>query len=401
MVISPNRTFNARITYAGGDGNEVVLTVVGTAVNLSVDASSGTEAGSTEITVTATADSAVVGDQTVELGVSGGGITAGDYLLSDTVITIPNGQTTGSVTFTVTDDEVVEAVIETATLSISNPSAGLLLGTTTNRDVDIADNDSATITVQEFTLPVVESNSAQTTTQATLTFSPGATELGIPVTAQLPGNADYSSTVATFPAGSTSGLMLPIAVEGLEDDFLEMEVESFASQALTGNGGPNINYAGAPDVEVTDADIATITLTAAPDPIQLQEEGAGVDTTVELTFNQANTQLAIPIDVEFPGNTDYSSTKHTFTVGATGGTGTVTVSPIDDDVVEGGEAFTGEAITGNGGGNVAYLLHGCVAHLLDLLHGHDEKRGPIACFNVASGSSPRSTSSFNRKSCQI
>ena len=76
-------------------------------VNLSVSSNAGTEAGTTEITVTATASSAVSGNQTVNLAVTGTGITAGDYTLSNTTIAILNGQTTGSVTFTIADDALV------------------------------------------------------------------------------------------------------------------------------------------------------------------------------------------------------------------------------------------------------------------------------------------------------
>jgi len=115
-----------------------------TPVNLSVSTNSGTEVAATIVTVTATADSAVSGDQTVSLGVSGTGITAGDYTLSDTIITIPDGNTTGSVTFTVVNDSDVEGS-ETATLTISNPSSGLTLGSTTTQDVDIADDDNLLI----------------------------------------------------------------------------------------------------------------------------------------------------------------------------------------------------------------------------------------------------------------
>ncbi|GAB3223805.1 hypothetical protein GCM10027423_59200 [Spirosoma arcticum] len=75
------------------------------------------------------------------MGVTGTGITAGDYTLSGTTITIPNGATSGSVSFTVTNDTDVEGS-ETATLTISNPSAGIALGGTTTQNVTIADDDA-------------------------------------------------------------------------------------------------------------------------------------------------------------------------------------------------------------------------------------------------------------------
>jgi len=110
------------------------------AVNLSVTSNAGSEAGTTLITVTATASSAVVGSQTLSLGVSGTNITAGDYTLSNPTITILNGQTTGTATFTVVDDVLIEGT-ETATLTLSNPSAGIVLGSTTTQAIGITDND--------------------------------------------------------------------------------------------------------------------------------------------------------------------------------------------------------------------------------------------------------------------
>lgn len=110
-------------------------------VNLSVSTNSASEASQTAVTVTATASSSVSGSQTVSLGVSGTGITAGDYTLSNATITIPDGQTTGSVTFTVVDDDVYE-VPEIAALTISNPSAGITLGSTVSQNITITDNDN-------------------------------------------------------------------------------------------------------------------------------------------------------------------------------------------------------------------------------------------------------------------
>jgi len=108
-------------------------------VNLSVSSNSGSEASASIITVIATASSAVTGNQTVSLGVSGTGITAGDYTLSDTTITIPNGTTTGSVTFTIVNDGIAEGA-ETAILAISSPTSGITLGGTVTQNIAITDS---------------------------------------------------------------------------------------------------------------------------------------------------------------------------------------------------------------------------------------------------------------------
>lgn len=108
-------------------------------VNLSVSQTIALEAAGTSITVTATATAAVTSDQTVQLAVTGTGLSAGDYTLSGTTITIPAGQTSGSVTFSAIDDGLVEGN-ETAVLTMSDPSAELTLGTTTSQQIVLVDN---------------------------------------------------------------------------------------------------------------------------------------------------------------------------------------------------------------------------------------------------------------------
>ncbi|MCC5627507.1 choice-of-anchor I family protein [Nostoc sphaeroides CHAB 2801] len=134
--ISLGTTVSQNITIAD---NEVAAFPT---VNLSLSATAGLEANTTAITVTATASSAVSGNQTVNLGVSGTGITTGDFYLTNNIITIPSGQTTGSVTFIVADDAIAEAT-ETATLTIATPSAGIILGSTTEQNITITNNNSS------------------------------------------------------------------------------------------------------------------------------------------------------------------------------------------------------------------------------------------------------------------
>jgi uncharacterized protein len=110
-------------------------------ISLSVNANVGSESAQTVITVTATSSVGVTGDQSVNLQVSGSNITAGDYLLSNSNITILNGQTSGAVTFTVLDDTNVESA-ETAVLTLSSPPAGFTLQNFT-QNIVITDNDSA------------------------------------------------------------------------------------------------------------------------------------------------------------------------------------------------------------------------------------------------------------------
>lgn len=134
-------TGSAIDTFSGLGSHTASCSAATPTVNLSVSATTGTEAGQTVITLTATASAAVSGDQTINVAVSGTGITATDYALSNTTITIPSGSTTGSVTFTIADDADLEGA-ETATVTLSNPSAGISVGATSNQNIAITDNDA-------------------------------------------------------------------------------------------------------------------------------------------------------------------------------------------------------------------------------------------------------------------
>jgi len=204
-------------------------------VNLSVSAPSGTEAGRTAITVTATASSGVSGAQTVDLAVSGTGITVGDYALSNTQITIPNGGTTGSVTFAVNDDLLNEGN-ETATLTISNPSAGITLGATTSQDVTIVDDDnSGTL---NFGLPAAGSYTIINNGGAIEIRDNGGTVIASSTTADpivIDGTAGNDALTVDFSGGD------PIPAGGLTFDGGTQTGAPGDSLTITGNPAPFTN----------------------------------------------------------------------------------------------------------------------------------------------------------------
>jgi uncharacterized protein YjiK len=187
-ALSTAVNFSARDTTAY-DLTTLTSAPILPAVNLSVSASSGTEAGATVITVTATASAAVTGDQTVALAVTGAGITAGDYTLSNATITILGGQTNGTVTFTVFNDGDVEGT-ETATLTISSPSAGITLGATTARNVAITDDDVPAVNLS------VSANAGTET---------GVTAITVTATSSPAVSGDQTVSLAVNGTGLTAG----------------------------------------------------------------------------------------------------------------------------------------------------------------------------------------------------
>ncbi|WP_299485874.1 choice-of-anchor Q domain-containing protein [Acaryochloris sp. IP29b_bin.137] len=112
---------------------------------LSVTPTSGTESEGTEFTITVAAESAVTGDQNIDLALTGDTDNADFTGVLPSQITIPDGQTIGTTSVMVNDDMEDEADIETATFEISNPSEGLILEDNNRVDVTIEDNDEGAV----------------------------------------------------------------------------------------------------------------------------------------------------------------------------------------------------------------------------------------------------------------
>ncbi|MCR9199309.1 MAG: hypothetical protein NXI04_11740 [Planctomycetaceae bacterium] len=120
------------------------------AVSLRTSADSTSEDGLRLVTVWVETDEPVIGEQTVQLSVAGEGITAEDYSLSDTTITIPDGSQFGSVELSIVDDDVVEAILESMTLTLNGPSAGLELASA-ETTLTIRDNDTSVVSLADAT----------------------------------------------------------------------------------------------------------------------------------------------------------------------------------------------------------------------------------------------------------
>ncbi|MBE9007991.1 choice-of-anchor I family protein [Fortiea sp. LEGE XX443] len=247
--IAPDLPFSATAFTING-GNPTV--------NLSVSPSIGIEADTTVITVTATASSAVSGDQTVNLGVSGTGITAGDFILSNNIITIPDGQTTASVTFTVVDDELIEGT-ETAILTISNPTAGITLGTTA-QNITITDNDFPAVPIVDLSVSTntaSEANATAITVTATASSAVSGNQtvnLGVSGTGITAGDFYLTSNTITILDGQTSGSVTFIVA----DDAIAEGTETAILTIGTPSAGIALGTTTSQNIAITNNNSSTL-----------------------------------------------------------------------------------------------------------------------------------------------
>ncbi|MBO9611616.1 MAG: ExeM/NucH family extracellular endonuclease [Dyadobacter sp.] len=255
-------------------------------VNLSVSSNAGSEAAQNVITVTATASAPVTGDQTVNLSVSGTGISASDYVLSGSTITIPTGATTGSVTFTIADDSDAENT-ETATLTISSPSAGITLGSTTAQSITITDNDGA----PNDNAPVIVADN-ETTTDADLT----TTYLSVPDNSPVANPAAFVSGVINDPTD-------PARTLGIE--FNVSDVETAASALVVTATSSNTAV-------VPDANLSVTTGNANSRNLKITPVGVGyADITVTVTDGGLSSAYVIKYAASAASGTPSSTRFHT------------------------------------------------------------------------------------------
>ncbi|MDB9449912.1 ExeM/NucH family extracellular endonuclease, partial [Dolichospermum circinale] len=228
-------------------------------VNLSISSNTGSETGTTVITVTATASSAVSGNQTVNLGVTGTGITSGDYTLSNNIITILNGQTTGSVTFTVVDDALIEGT-ETATLTISSPSAGIILGNTT-QNITITDNDvpvTPTVNLSVSSNAGTEAGTTIITLTATASSAVSGNQtvnLGVSGTGITASDYYLTKPTITIPNGQTSGSVSFIVA----DDAIAEGTETATLTISTPSAGISLGVTTSQNITITNNDTSVLT----------------------------------------------------------------------------------------------------------------------------------------------
>ena len=272
-------------------------------VNLEVSTATATESGQTVVTVTARTLSPTVGSQTLDLNVSGTGITSGDYVLSGTTITIPDNQTSGSVTFTVVDDAVVESLVEAAVITMGNLTNGLAAGATPSQTVSITDNDSATISIDDVAL--AEGDSGNTTFTFTVTLlivldSDRSVDTGVSVdfataddTATTT-DGDYSATGGTLNFSGQAGETQTISVSITGDQKVELNESFLVDLSNLLAGGRDVTFADDQGQGmIINDDSATLSI----DDVALNEGDSG-DTIFTFTVT-LDSDVGLPVGVDF------------------------------------------------------------------------------------------------------
>ena len=354
------------VTLTDDDSTDTTLKVTVPNQTGAVKVPEGAEATTATVTVSTDGDTFKTDRTvTVSVGASGDGATSGiDYAaVADLDITIAAGDTSGSGTFVITpkQDTLVEG---DEGISVSGTSTGLKVN---GDSVTIVDDDTAPKISLSANPSSVSEGASATSVTVTATFSSNSTyPVAKTVSVTVGGSADSATSGTDYAAvtgfditisagqssGSASFTLTP------KDDTLVEGGETISvdgtSTGLTVNGG---------SVTLSDDDDApAINLSANPSSVS--EGAAATSVTVTAGFSNTNTYAAdktVTVTVGDSGDsatsgTDYSAVTDfdiVIKAGGTSATGTFTLTPTDDTLVEGNESLSVDgAATGmtvNGG----------------------------------------------------
>ncbi|MGE0083689.1 MAG: Calx-beta domain-containing protein [Desulfococcaceae bacterium] len=302
-------------------------------VSLGISNTSIAENGGTS-TITAYLNKAASETVSVVLTYAGGATSPADYSAAN-IITIPAGSTTGSVTITATSDMVVEGdetIIVTATPV--NASLGTPLSVTANITDD--DDDVNTVTLGLTGSPFAENGGTAlvTATMSQISVNPVTVDLGFSGTAFL--GTDYTTTAnATFiviPAGSTSAVL---TLTGKNDTIPEFD-ENVVIDITAVSGGATEATAQQVTGVITDDDVPIATI--AISKTDIAETGGTALVTVTLDKQAGAGGVIVPLVISGDvTSADYFFTPTTLTIPAGSTTGIYTVYASSDVLYEGNE----------------------------------------------------------------
>ncbi len=341
---------------AGGSNQSASITLVSAesapTITLASSGSSISETGS-NLTLTATSSVVTYEDITVSIDGTGGTATEGTDFSTVSDITISQGSTYSTATFTITDDDIYDALSsETAVIAISSVSGGSASESgSQSASITITDDESApTATLTTSSTSATEDQASNITLTGTLT---GKTFEDVTITLSGTGTAtddtDYAMGNITVSAGSTSGTSTFNPTPDALYDAASAETATIDITNVSGGGASENSTPQQVSITLTDNDSApTVTLTSSADTVY---DSAG-NLTITATLSIA-TYEDVSVGISTTGtateNSDYATVSD-ITVSAGSTSGTTSFNPIADSTYEGTETATLAISTVDGGG---------------------------------------------------
>ncbi|MDP7018736.1 MAG: Calx-beta domain-containing protein [Pirellulaceae bacterium] len=271
---------------------------------------------------TANVDVTLTPDADVDLGGGSGVAQVFTFVAGD----FTGNTATKSITVTAVNDADIETahtgIITSSDTSSTDGTYDMISPSGSPLTANITDNDTAAVSISGGTTTVSEGGSSanlQVTLDLTANGVANKGTLQTTVTADLPGNFDYSTTAASFGVGAKDGDTDNISVSATNDRFVEGK-ETFASQSLIATPG-SVVASGSEKIVVNDNETAKISFSSGSS--KADEGKAAHNVSAQLAIVSDGTgpielKQSVTVDVTDAGSgsasgkgTDYTATKKT------------------------------------------------------------------------------------------
>jgi len=327
-----------RSSISISDGDYISIAAVKPTVQFTETSSSGVESTNAVIQVEANYIPATT--ISVDYTTANGTATAGsDYTaVSGATLNIAAGSSSNTFTITVNDDATQESD-ETFTVSLSNPSSGINIGTQNSHTYTIVDNDNS----RKVNFDNATANGSESTTTVSVGLNINIADAGSATTVDYSvsggtatgGGVDYtlSSGTVTFPAGTATTASFNISIN---NDALDEDNETIII-TLSNPSNCNIGTTSTFTYTINDDD-PTPTIQFTSTSSSASESTANVN--LQLSLSAASSK---DVDVSFStsgtatSGSDYTISSSPATITAGNTTTNISLTINDDAVVEANE----------------------------------------------------------------
>jgi Calx-beta domain/Domain of unknown function DUF11 len=288
----------------------------------------GAEAGPINgvMTVTQTATSAT--NTVLAYSVSGTATSGSDFTALSGSVSIPSGSTTATITIPVLNDVIVEPS-ETVIVTLTSVTSGLAtLGSPLAATNTIADNDVGTIVVVTTDNAATETAGNTGVFTVTLGLQPSAT---VTVTIGSSPQCNFAPTALTFTTANWNTAQT-VTVTPIDDAIVEGPHTCSPASIAAANGGYTGVTGTPPTINITDNDSATVSIANTTNGAEPSTNG--VMTLTQTAVSATNTVIAYSVAGTATSGSDYVALSGSVTIPAGATTATITITVIDNLVVE-------------------------------------------------------------------
>ena len=334
-AVSSDSSYNglnaADVSLTNNDNDTAGITVTPTS-GLVTTESGGTATFSVVLNTQPTAD--------VTIGLSSSDTTEGTVSASSLTFTAANWNTPQTVTVTGVDDAIVDGNVAYTVVTAAAVSSDSAYNGLNAADVSLInnDNDAAGITVSP-TSGLVTTEAGGTATFSVVLNSQPTADVTIGLSSSDTTEGTLSTSSLTFTAANWN-LAQTVTVTGVDDLVVDGNVAYTVVTAAAVSSDSAYSGLNAADVSLTNNDNDTAGITVTPTAGLITTESGGTATFSVVLNSQPTADVTIGLSSSDTTEGTLSTSSLTFTAANWNVAQTVTVTGVDDAIVDGDVAYT-------------------------------------------------------------